>query len=238
MFSTVPTLIAALDNTLLIPIVAVAGIATYFAAGHFRGQRRAVKVEAVAKRLGFAFRCEGTPEDKQSMASSCLGIGIYNHVQNVIESLTTDDLKMKALDYSYSFKTGNYLETATQTVGHIQSPRLRLPAFLLRPASRLAKFGQLLGYSDINFAEAPKFSSMYLLRGENETALRRLFTPALIQHCERLHGISIGGAGDAFVVYRDRQCAKPEDAQKFFAEAKAIALLFVEASSESPPPAQ
>jgi hypothetical protein len=236
MLSTIPRLIAAFDQTLLIPLVGIGGVAVYFAAAYFRKGRRAQELESLAARLRFAFRREGSSEDKQCMAESSLGIGIYNHVRNVIEPVPADDLNMKVLDYSYSFKTGRNLDTAIQTVVHLRSPPLRLPSFLLRPKSSMAKLGQLLGAApDINLASAPVFSSMFLLRGENETTIRQLFTTAVIRHFEQLPGISVGGGGDAMIVYRDRRLAKPKDFPQRLAEARGIALALSAASSQSIP---
>jgi hypothetical protein len=131
---------------------------------------------------------------------------------------------MKVFDYSYSFKTGQYLDTATQTVVHLSSPLLRLPSFLLRPKSSLAKIGEALGVANIDLTDAPVFNSLFLLRGESEREIRQLFTPGVIKHLEQLPGISVGGGADALVVYRD-QLAKPEELPQRLAEAKAIALL-------------
>jgi len=227
--------LAAFDKTLLIPAVGIGGVAIYFAAKSLFGKRRAGLIESLAHKSGFTFRREGSTEDEELLARSCLGIGRYNHTNNVMEPPSPDDMRMRVLDYAYSFKTGNYLDTATQTVVHVQSPRLRLPSFLLRPESSLAKLGQLMGAEDINFADAPQFNRMFLLRGENEAVMHILFAPAVIAYCEQLHGISIGGAGDAFVVYRDRQLAAVNDLPERLAEAKALALRFVAASSQMTP---
>jgi len=219
-------MIATFDKTLLVPFIGIGGVAVYFVAAYFLKARRAQDLESHAKRLGFDFRREGSSEDKQLMAGSALGIGIYNHVRNVVEPVPTDDLDMKVFDYSYSFKTGRNLDTATQTVVHLRSPLLQLPSFFLRPKSRLAKLGQGLGAApDINLASAPEFNSMFQLRGENETVIRQLFTPAIIRHFEQLPGISVGGSGAAVVVYRDRKLAKPRDFPERLAEARAIALV-------------
>jgi len=224
MLSTLPLFLAVFDQTLLVPIIGIGGVAVYFAATYLLKGQRARKIEALAKQLGFAFRAEGSSEDKELMARSCLGIGMYHHVRHVIEPVPADGLNMKAFDYSYSFKTGQYLDTATQTVVHVSSPLLRLPSFLLRPKSSLAKIGQALGVANIDLADAPAFNSMFLLRGESEAMIRQLFTPWVIQHFEQLPGISVGGGADALVVYRDRQQAKPEEFPQRLAEAKAIAL--------------
>lgn len=237
MLLTIPRLIAVFDKTLLIPLVGIGGVGVYFAAAYFLRERRGRELESLAERLRFAFRREGSNEDKQLMARSSLGIGIYNHVRNVVGPVQADDSSMKVFDYSYSFKSGRNLDTATQTVVHLCSPLLRLPSFLLRPKSSLSKIGQLLGTPDINLASAPRFNSMFLLRGENETMIRQLFTPAVIRHFERLPGISVGGGGDALIVYRDRQLAKPEAFPQRLAEAGAIAVAFSAASSQPPAPA-
>jgi hypothetical protein len=90
---------------------------------------------------------------------------------------------------------------------------------------------------DIDLASASGFNSMFLLRGGNETVIRQLFTPAVIRHFEQLPGISVGGSGDALVVYRDRTLAKPNDFPERLAEARAIALVLSATSSPSPAPA-
>ena len=238
MFLPVHPLLAVFDKTLLIPFVGIGGVVVYFTAAYFLRARRAQELESLARRLGISFRREGSNADKQLMAESSLGIGIYNHVRNVIEPVPTDGLDIKVFDYSYSFKTGRNLDTATQTVVHVRWPLLRLPSFLLRPKSSLAKLGQVLGAApDINLASAPGFNSMFLLRGGNETVIRQLFTPAVIRHFEQLPGISVGGSGDALVVYRDRKLARPNNFPARLAEARAIALVLSATSSPSPAPA-
>lgn len=237
MFLPIRPLLAAFDKTLLIPFVGIGGVAVYFAAAALLRKQRAQKLESLAKRLRFAFRLEGSSEDKQLMAQSCLGIGIYNHVRHVMEPAPVDDIDMRVLDYSYSFRTGRNLDTATQTVVHLRSPVLQLPSFLLRPKSSLAKIGQSLGAPAIDLASAPEFNSRFLLRSDNETMIRQSFTPTVIRHFEKLRGISVGGSGDALVIYRDRQRARPQDLPQRLAEARAIALALSATSSPSPAPA-
>jgi len=225
-------MIAAFDKTLLVPFIGIGGVAVYFVAAYFLKGRRAQKLESLAARLHFGFRREGSSEDKQLMAKSCLGIGIYNHVRNVMEPAPVDGITMKIFDYSYSFKTGQNLDTATQTVVHLRSPVLQLPSFFLRPKSSLAKIGQSLGASAIDLEDAPGFNSRFLLRGESETMIRKLFTPEVARHFEQLPGISVGGGGDSLVIYRDRRRAKPQDFPQRLAEARAIASVLIAAGSQ------
>jgi hypothetical protein len=80
------------------------------------------------------------------------------------------------------------------------------------------------GAPNINLASALGFNRKFLLWGGDETAIRQFFTPAVIRHFEQLPGISVGGSGDALIVYRDRKLAKPKDFPERLAEARAIAL--------------
>ena len=230
-------MLAAFDKSLLIPLVGIGGVAVYFAAAALLKKRRAQKLESIAERLHFAFRLEGSSEDKEWMAQSCLGIGLYNHVRNVMEPTPVDDMNLKVFDYSYSFKSGRNLDTATQTVVHLRSPLLRLPSFLLQPQSGLAKIGKFLGAPGIDLAAAAEFNRMFLLRGESETIIRQLFAPAVTRHFEGLPGISVGGGGDSLVVYRDRQRAKPQDFPQCLAEARAIASALIASGSQPSAPA-
>jgi hypothetical protein len=100
---------------------------------------------------------------------------------------------------------------------------------MLWPESRLAKLGQLFGVTDIDLEAAPRFNSMFRLRGENEAAIRTIFTPPLIAHCEQLPGIWIGGAVDSFVVYRGGQLAPVNELPRRLEEARAIAQFFIAA---------
>jgi len=234
MFLPIHPLLAVFDKTLLVPFVGIGGVAVYFAAAGLLRRQRVKNLKSLAARLHSAFRLEGSREDKELMAGSCLGIGLYNHVRNVIEPAPVDGVTMKVFDYSYSFKNGRNLDTATQTVVHLRSPVLQLPSFLLRPKSTLAKIGQSLGAPGIDLADAPGFNSRFLLRGENEGMVRRSFTPSVIRHFEQLPAICVGGGGDTLVVYRDRKLAKPMDFPERLAEARAIALALSGSCSPSP----
>ncbi|HEV3409185.1 MAG TPA: hypothetical protein VG095_02745 [Chthoniobacterales bacterium] len=196
-----------------------------------RERKRTQKIEAVAKSLGFTFRKKPTPEDKTLLADSTLGrSGHGRSFSNVIEALAVQDARITIFDYSYASGTDERRSTTTQTVMRMQSPLLNLPAFVLRPESLLSKALKLVGFTDINFAEHPEFSRKYLLGGQDQEAVRRLFTPEIIAFCEQHPRIYIEGAGDRLIFYRQGIRQKPENLEAFLNEGKAVLALFVQAS--------
>jgi hypothetical protein len=117
---------------------------------------------------------------------------------------------------------------------------LNLPPFDLRPEGVLLKIAQSLGMKDIDFADAPGFSRMYMLRGQDEAAIRQLFTPALLRFCEANRGLWISGAGNLLWFHRENRRAKAVDLDAFVNAARETVALFINAQSTAaavPPPA-
>ncbi|MEM8933716.1 MAG: hypothetical protein AAGE94_21175, partial [Acidobacteriota bacterium] len=59
-----------------------------------------------------------------------------------------------------------------------------LPAFDLRFAGMLDRIGQIFEGRAIDFDSHPVFSDRYLLRSDDEAAVRRLFSPSLLEYFE------------------------------------------------------
>ena len=113
-------------------------------------------------------------------------------------------------DYRYSTGHGKHRRTHHQTVAAFRLPEARLPLFALRPENVFHKIGSALGYQDIDFDRFPDFSSSYLLRGENEPAVRELFNDNLLMFFENRTGLCVEGGDDWLVVYRSRRRLGPQ----------------------------
>ncbi|WP_417223036.1 hypothetical protein [Amphritea sp.] len=99
--------------------------------------------------------------------------------------------------------TENMPRQVREGIFHFTSSDLNLPRFSLHEAEELQQiFVSALGYKDINFDSHPDFSKKYLLNGDDELAVNRLFSEKLICFIERLDGINIEGAGNQLIVYR------------------------------------
>ncbi|MGI9471696.1 MAG: hypothetical protein ACR2NZ_09210, partial [Rubripirellula sp.] len=103
-----------------------------------------------------------------------------------------------------------------------RSVNLDLPAFELRPESVFHRIGKVLGYQDIDFESHPEFSKRYLLRGQDEDAVRAMFTPELLSFFESQEKVSAEASGDLLVFYRAGKRLKPEMIRAFMEEGFAI----------------
>jgi hypothetical protein len=198
--------------------------------GIYASQMRATKMEALARSLGYTFRGGATAADSDLVIGCYLGeTGSKPTVSNVLEVARTPELKFIVFDYAYTTDDGERSTTTHQTIARIQAPLLKLPSFLLFPETIFSKIKVLFGGADVNFPDSPRFSDKYILRGQDEAALRAIFSPALRQALEALDYLTIEGADDALFVFRAGRCIKPDELVARIEENKRILALFFEA---------
>jgi hypothetical protein len=195
---------------------------------------RSKKIEAVASSLSLTFRRKPTEADK-ALAIGCYlaDVGYRRFVSNVVEAARTEELDLTLFDYQYTLGRGKSSTLGHQTITRMQSPFLKLPTFILFPETFFAKMGKMLGRSDINFPESPEFSKKYVLRGEDEAAIRAIFSPALRQALVPLQQLTVEGAADLLFVFRVERRTEPEELSASIEEGKRILALFVEAQRSS-----
>jgi hypothetical protein len=104
--------------------------------------------------------------------------------------------KLAVFDFGY----GRGSKRHEETVVTLESPRLSLPAFALRPERTIDRLIPTIGRHDIDFEGAPAFSRRYFLRGDDEGAVRALFTPERLGALER-HEPCVVAAGGARILY-------------------------------------
>jgi hypothetical protein len=105
-------------------------------------------------------------------------------------------------DFSYVVSSGKNATTVWHTVAAFRIADWGLPAFELKPENVFHKIGSRFGYQDIDFSESPKFSSNYLLRGEDEAAVRETFGIAILDFLGANKGWYMDAWGDWLFVYR------------------------------------
>lgn len=110
-------------------------------------------------------------------------------------------------DHQYVTGFGRTRRVHRRTVCVLRDAKLDLPKVVMRPERAIIdRVGELLGAEDLDFAEDPDFSSAFVLAGENEAAVRTLFTPSVrmqLMHLNegRLH---LEGVGPLLVVHHGR----------------------------------
>jgi hypothetical protein len=81
-----------------------------------------------------------------------------------------------AFEYRYTTGGGKSSQVHIESVMLWDSPDLKLPKFSLSPEGFFNRIGQKFGVQDFDFDEDPEFSKAYQLQGDNEAAVRALFT--------------------------------------------------------------
>ena len=152
-------------------------------------------------------------------------IGRSKKIKNLMEG-EASNAELAIFDYQYTTGGGQNSHTYRHSVFCIWSPKLDLPQFSMRPEGIFHKIGGAFGYQDIDFDSHPEFSKKYLLRGDNETSIRQLFSKKIINKIESQQKISIEGGGNQLAFYKKR--VKPEEIEKFMEEGFHFFKLFLE----------
>lgn len=179
------------------------------------GTKRREALAAEAARLRFSF----SPEDEEWLRQELAPFHLFSQghskrIANVLRG-NASDLQIAVFDYRYTTGGGQHQQTHSQTVLLFENPAVRFPAFSLRPENIFHRIGQVFGYQDIDFEEFPEFSRQYLLRAEDEPAVRRFFSAEALAHFSDHKGICVEAAGGRLIVYRSGKKAAPEVIEDF-----------------------
>ena len=211
----------------IIGILAVVGVIILVA--HKFEKARSEKLKAVADQLGLQFHLDGDIAVRNAIGQLRLfNQGHGRKTRNMLSG-RTEDVDVAIFGYRYKTGSGKHQHTHQQTVISFQSPHLSLPEFELRPEHVFHKIGQAFGYKDIDIASHPEFSKRYVLRGQNEAAIREMFTPELLEFLESQKGVSIEAPNNQLIYYRAGKRIKPENVRSFMEEGFRVYVLLKQA---------
>ncbi len=142
-----------------------------------------------------------------------------------------NDLSIAHFDYSYSLGSGKNRTSYNQTVTIFQSPKLNLPSFFMGPESFFHRIGDVFGFKDIDFDEEPGFSRCYLLKGNDEKAIRLFFDFSLMRYFKSKPGLSIETDRNSLVVYNKSKRIKPDEITTVLKERIEIYTMFLKRSN-------
>lgn len=111
-------------------------------------------------------------------------------------------VKAAVFDYIYVTGSGKNRSTHYQSCVYLESGNLNIPFFSLRPEGFFTKIFQVFGYQDIDFGQRPEFSGQYLLRGQDEIAIRQTFNDGLLSFFEGNPGTCVDAGGNQLFVFR------------------------------------
>lgn len=210
----------------LLPILMVAIlIAVIFGFRHYAKVRNQA-LQELAKRRGWEFQPELELKQWRHWGDFPLFERGRSHRGINQISGQVDGIDFKMLDFRYITGGGKSSQTHHQSVVCLRDKDLKLPSFELRPEHFGHKFITAFGYQDIDFSASPEFSACYLLRGEHENRIRKLFSSKLRRFLESAPGWCIEGFNDTLLVYRHSKSCPPEEAESFIKQAIGIAGQF------------
>ena len=139
-----------------------------------------------------------------------------------------------AFDYLYITGSGKSSHRHRLAMMLWDTPGVNLPRFSLGPEGFWRRVAQRCGAQDFDFEGDEEFSRGYELQGDDEAAVRALFTPArraylvapgpdgkLVRH-------HLGGAGTRLLWWQTGRLPAPEALDQFLADGDRVRRLFVE----------
>jgi len=156
---------------------------------------------------------QGTTQSRTHSPSA----GFINKEWTWLKGKSTAALHTKAAVFDYIFTTGSGKNSATfyQSVVYLEPANLNLPYFSLRPEGIMSKVYSAFGYQDIDFGQRPEFSRQYLLRGQDEQAIRRTFNDGLLSFYESYPGTCTDGGGNQLFIYRGGYRLQPQEIRPY-----------------------
>lgn len=171
-------------------------------------KKRTEAMGQTASAMGFRF---AEVEDYETLGDFPLfARGRSRKAKNVMRGETAGH-PVVITDYSYTISSGKNSHTYTQTVVIFERAAQGLPDFELGPENFLHRIGQVFGYQDIDFDTDEEFSKQFLLRGEDEAGIRRLFTPSVRAACRNNADWTVQARAGKLAAFRAGKKCKPEE---------------------------
>ena len=181
--------------------------------------KRKRELSVVAQQLGFQFVPQGHDNFQQSLEEFHLAtLGTRQKLSNLMHG-KMEGSDVAIFDHEYFVPNGKTSRKVSQTVIWLQRRGTKRTEFALRPENFWNTIGTWVGHGDINFDSHPTFSRDYLLRGDDENAVRELFNADVLTFYEQHSALSTEGAGNKLFVYRAEALLAPDEIKSFLKEA-------------------
>lgn len=204
--------------------IAIVVVAAVIIVSYRQDQKRIADMRAVAARIGWQYAPEEAGLDGVLAGFGLFSRGHARKARNVLAA-RVDSAAAKIVDYRYELGYGNNRRIHLQTVLLLESDRLELPIFALRPEGVSQRLADLFGQQDIDFPDHPGFSADYVLQGADEQQVRALFNSERLAFFARRPGLCLEGHGHRLIYYRAKQLVSPGAIPSFLEEGLAVLRL-------------
>ena len=189
-------------------------------------KERTLALQGVAARLGWSF----APTAPLNMIAgldrfALFGQGHSRQIKNFMYG-EARGVKAAVFDYIYVTGSGKHRHTHSQTIAYLEPANLNLPVFALRPENFVIKMLAAFGYQDIDFGQRPAFSSQYVLRGQDELAIRQTFNDRVLSFYESYAGTSTDAGGNQILLFRAGYRQQPQEIESYVGLALHLLELF------------
>ncbi len=206
----------------LVLIFTILGVAVAVAAWLITRRRAAARVEALGRQsmmMGYTFSSGPVkpgqmeksglePEFAESLkAMQVFQKGRRQKISNVMSKAEDSNRREWIFDFQYETGAGNNRHRVRQTVFGCRQRNWSIPGFTLY---KEGFFSRLFDGADIDFEQDEEFSRQYLLKGKDETAIRRLFTPSVRSFLTGRRDWAVEANGAWVFVYRKGKIVKPD----------------------------
>lgn len=205
-------------------VIAVVGLCVWQFT-RYRRKQRAEAMQRIAEELGLEYSAEGGDAFIESFGLfELFSKGRSKRAFNLMQG-TSADRALAIFDYQFVTGHGKSTRTNRMTTLCLRFTGEPLPTFALRPEHWGDKFVSLFRNNDIDFDTHPYFSRMYLLRGDDETAIRNLFTAPVMEYYEARNPLCTEGRDQTLIIYRTGRTS-PQDINGLLTEGlELLALL-------------
>ena len=216
--------------TLLFPIVFFTVFIGLFAAiaiyNWQKEKERTRQLQVTASQLGWSFAASAP----LNMIAGLERFALFNQghgkqIKNFMYGEATG-IKAAVFDYVYVTGYGKNRQTHHQSVVYLEPSYLSLPFFSLRPEGLLYKIFTAFGYQDIDFGQRPEFSKQYILRGQDEPAIRRTLHDGLLSFYESYSGTCTDAGGNQLFIFRGGYRFQPHEIQSYVGLGLSVLNLF------------
>lgn len=198
-------------------------IIIYFVYQHEK--KRIKALEDIAMQLGFSFNKNMDPEIILGNFK-IFNKGRSRKSSNLMQG-TRSGIKWTIFEYQFRTGGGRNSSTEKQTVAMVKLKNANLPHFYLSQKNIFHKIGSKFGYQDINFENNPLFSKNYLLRGEDEPAIRKMFNSNILTYLEqKLTKATIEAEGNQLIYYTRKKRIKPDQMMTFIDDVGELVRMF------------
>lgn len=201
-----------------IALATIAVIAVVSLISRRNRRKRAEAMERVAGELGLAYLPIGSDGLVAELSKfELFSKGRAKKVANMLQG-GSGDRRLAIFDYQYTTGGGKSTHVWKSTVLSLRFDGAEMPAFMLRRKHAGDAIASWFRGKGIEFEGRPTFSRRYLLRGDDEPAIREVFTEPVVTYFEENQGLFVEAAGNEMLVYRLGQQVRPEGLNEFLGQ--------------------